>query len=36
VDVNPARGYTVVVLENRDPDTLGRAVDLVLNALRIP
>jgi CubicO group peptidase (beta-lactamase class C family) len=36
LDVNPALGYTAVILENRDPDQLASAADLVLNALRIP
>jgi CubicO group peptidase (beta-lactamase class C family) len=36
LDVNPRLGYTVAILENRDPDQLRPAVDLVLNALRIP
>jgi CubicO group peptidase (beta-lactamase class C family) len=36
LDVNPALGYTVVVLENRDPDQLRPTMDLVLGALRIP
>jgi len=35
-DVNPGRGYTVVVLSNRDPETMRPAMDLVLNTLRIP
>jgi D-alanyl-D-alanine carboxypeptidase len=36
LDVNPALGSTVVILENRDPDQLAPTADLVLNALRIP
>jgi len=36
LDVNPALGYTVVILENRDPDQLAPAADPVLNALRVP
>jgi len=36
LDVNPALGYTVVILENRDPDQLASAADVVLNALRVP
>ena len=36
LDVNPALGYTVVILENRDPDQLVSVAALVLNALRVP
>lgn len=35
-DLNPGRGYTVVVLSNRDPEKMRPAMDLILDALRIP
>jgi CubicO group peptidase (beta-lactamase class C family) len=35
-DVNRRLGYTVVVLSNRDPETMRPVMDLILNTLRIP
>lgn len=35
-DVNQRLGYTVIVLSNRDPETMRPAMDLILNTLRIP
>jgi CubicO group peptidase (beta-lactamase class C family) len=36
LDVNPGLGYTVVVLSNFSYPTIARAIDLILNRLRIP
>jgi CubicO group peptidase (beta-lactamase class C family) len=36
LDVNPALGYTVVVLSNLGYPTIAPAIDLILNRLRIP
>ncbi len=36
IDINPKLGTTVVVLANRDYAAISPAIDLVLNALRLP